>query len=262
MCEDQDASIPTESDLVRVVSFTGSHSAGIQIQKQALGKRVILELGGNACALLEPDWPIEDAVSRICLGAFYQSGQSCVSLQRLYVREELLPLLGELLRQELKKYPAGDPSEKKVRIGPMISEESCQKLWEQIEDAQPRGAQLLVRPERLSANHMTPAILTDIAEEYPLMQEEAFGPVLCLATYQNPEEQLERLMDLRSGLQAGIFSNRIDLAEMAFETLPSGAIMIGDIPSIRRMLLLIGEAPRGLAGKDLIRPIWTLPKKS
>lgn len=216
-----------------VISFTGGEGVGMRIRQSVPLKQVVLELGGDAAVMVEPDWPdLGSAARRIALFGCYQAGQSCISVQRVLVHadiyEEFVPLLTEAV-QELR---TGDPSDSETQVGPMIDERNAVRITDWITDAVGKGATVLAGGGRTRAE-VEPTLLTDVSPDAILAREEAFAPVLTVARYADTDDGFRKVNDSRYGLQAGVFTTRLDVAFRAQLELVVGGVVIGDVPSFR-----------------------------
>ncbi|MGV6820726.1 MAG: aldehyde dehydrogenase family protein [Parvularcula sp.] len=221
----------TEDDRLKLVSFTGSPGVGWDLKAKAGKKPIILELGGNAACIVE-DWDIDDAVERIIFGAFYQSGQSCISVQRVMVNEAHYDQFKEKLVAAAKDLIAGDPRNEDTFVGPIISKKEADRLDGWIKEAVDAGADLLCGGQRTD-NIISATILENVPADAKVNREEAFGPVLVLSSYKDYDEALERADDSDFGLQAGVFTKDLYKAHKAWDRLDVGGVVIGDVPSWR-----------------------------
>lgn len=216
-----------------VISFTGSDGVGEAIRKAAPNKHVVTELGGDAAVIVTRDWPdLKGAAARIGLFGCYQAGQSCVGVQRVLVHSSLIDeFTGELVAV-LESLTQGDPSDPEVQVGPVIDQASADRITAWIDDAVERGAHLLTGG---SANGTTvrPTLLAHVPAEAIIAQNEVFGPVLTLATFETTEEAFESVNSSKYGLQAGVFTTDIHTAFAAHQQLEVGGVIIGDVPTFR-----------------------------
>jgi acyl-CoA reductase-like NAD-dependent aldehyde dehydrogenase len=215
-----------------VVSFTGSSSVGWRLRALAPKKRVSLELGGNAAAIVHSDANLEDAAQRVVTGAFSYAGQSCISLQRALVHRSVFSRVSELVVERTRKVVVGDPLDDETDVGPMITEKDAARVVEWIGEAVAQGARVLAGGTREGAM-VAPTVLADTTASMKVECEELFAPVMTLGAYDTPEEALHRVNDSRFGLQAGIFSNDLSFVMRAFETLEVGALVVNDVPTWR-----------------------------
>jgi len=222
----------TTDDRLKLLSFTGSPEVGWALKAKAGKKRVILELGGNAACIVDADADLEDAVDRIIFGAFYQSGQSCVGVQRIIVHADVYDDFRERLVAKTKKLAVGDPKEETTFIGPMISEKEAARLDDWIHEAVASGGTLLCGGNREGAM-LEATLLEDVSKDQQVCRNEAFGPVAVLSPFTDFNYALAEVNDSVFGLQAGIFTRDIYKAHQAWDTLDVGGVVIGDVPSWR-----------------------------
>ncbi|KZY31963.1 aldehyde dehydrogenase, partial [Oleiphilus sp. HI0043] len=231
-CHREGAGLFTEDERLKLLSFTGSPDVGWALKTKAGKKKVVLELGGNAACVVDQDADIDDAVARIVFGAFYQSGQSCIGVQRVYVHEEIYPLFKDKLLNATRALKMGDPKDPSTFIGPMISEGEAKRLQDWIDEAVEAGAKLLCGGKREGVM-MQASLLESVGKGQKLREEEAFGPVAILERFNDFDAVLEEVNDSKFGLQAGIFTRDLYKANKAWDILEVGGVIIGDVPSWR-----------------------------
>ncbi len=214
------------------LSFTGSAEVGWKLKSLAGKKRVTLELGGNAAAVVHEDAGIGKAVPRCVFGAFYHAGQVCIHLQRIYVHESRFGKFVELFLEQAKKLIVGDPFKSETDIGPMIEEAAAQRAGRRVRDALEAGAKLVLGNRR-EGSFFYPTVLTGTSADMEVVREEIFAPVVVVEKYQDFDEALSYVNHSRYGLQAGVFANDISLINKAFETLEVGGVIVGDVPTYR-----------------------------
>ncbi|MBD3237345.1 MAG: aldehyde dehydrogenase family protein [Candidatus Eisenbacteria bacterium] len=218
---------------IKVFSFTGSAEVGWKIKSQAPEKRITLELGGNAGAIVEPDADIAFAAQRLSLGGFMYAGQICISVQRIFVHEQVAePFLEALVRHAREEIACGDPQDENVVCGPMIDAANADRVADWIARAVEAGGQASL-PSTREGNLLSPAILRDVPREQPISCREAFGPVVVVETYREFEEALTGMNDSDFGLQAAIFTRDVGRVLAAFDTLEVGGIIHNDYPTFR-----------------------------
>jgi len=222
----------TEDDRLKLLSFTGSPGVGWDLKARAGKKPVVLELGGNAAVIVDDDADVDDAIERIVFGAFYQSGQSCIGVQRILVHDSLYDRLRDQLVEKTKALPMGDPKEDQTFIGPMISEKEATRLHGWIESAVASGATLLCGGQREGAM-LEATLLEGVPDGEDVVCQEAFGPVAILSRFSDYDAALAQVNDSVFGLQAGIFTRDLYKAQKAWDTLEVGGVVIGDVPSWR-----------------------------
>jgi acyl-CoA reductase-like NAD-dependent aldehyde dehydrogenase len=254
-CRRDSADLLTEDDRLKLLSFTGSPDVGWKLKARAGKKPVILELGGNAACVVDNDWDLDDAVARVIIGAFYQSGQSCIGVQRLFVHSDVYEAFKEKLLVKTKALKSGDPKDPQTFIGPMISEGEAKRLHGWITDAQERGATLLCGGER-DGNMLQATLMENVPHDCELSAEEAFGPVAILEPFDDYDAVLKRVNDSRFGLQAGIFTRDIYKAQQAWDELEVGGVVIGDVPSWRVDHMPYGGVKDSGLGREGIR--WAM----
>jgi acyl-CoA reductase-like NAD-dependent aldehyde dehydrogenase len=251
-CPRQGAELFTTDDRLKLLSFTGSPEVGWQLKAKAGKKPVVLELGGNAAVVVEPDADLDDAVERILFGAFYQSGQSCIGVQRILLHESIYDEVREKLVAATRKLRSGDPKDPEVFIGPMISEKEAARLDDWVREAVAAGAKLLCGGGREGAM-MEATLLEDVPSDQSVVCQEAFGPVAVLASYRDYEEALAAVNDSIFGLQAGIFTRDLYKAQRAWDVLEVGGVVIGDVPSWRVDHMPYGGVKESGIGREGIR---------
>ena len=251
-CRRDGAQLFTEDDRLKLLSFTGSPDVGWALKAKAGKKPVILELGGNAACVVDKDADIDDAVSRIVFGAFYQSGQSCIGVQRIFVHEDVKQEFSGKLVEAAKELKMGDPKDPETFIGPMISEAEATRLSTWINEALESGATLLCGGER-EGNMLSATLLENVAEGQKIRDEEAFGPVAIVDVFNDFDAVLEAINNSKFGLQAGIFTRDIYKANKAWNTLEVGGVIIGDVPSWRVDHMPYGGVKDSGIGREGVR---------
>jgi len=246
------ADLFTTDDRLKLLSFTGSPGVGWDLKARAGKKPVVLELGGNAAVVVDRDADLEDAVERIVFGAFYQSGQSCIGVQRIFIHADVYDVMRDKLTAATKALKMGDPKDDDVFIGPMISEKEAARLDGWIQSAVSAGATLLCGGRREGA--MLEATLLENADpKQDVVCLEAFGPVAVLAPFDDFEAVLEAVNDSAFGLQAGIFTRDLYKAQRAWDVLEVGGVVIGDVPSWRVDHMPYGGVKDSGLGREGIR---------
>ncbi len=254
-CHRDGADLFTEDERLKLLSFTGSPEVGWALKARAGKKPVVLELGGNAACVVDADADLEDAVERIVFGAFYQSGQSCIGVQRIYGHTTLYDKLKQKLVEKTRALRMGDPRDEETFIGPMISASEAERLEQWVTEATDQGATLLCGGERDGAM-LAPTLLENVPAGCRIADEEAFGPVAILAPFEDFDEVLAQINDSRFGLQAGIFTRDLYKAQQAWDTLDVGGVIIGDVPSWRVDNMPYGGVKDSGLGREGIR--WAI----
>lgn len=251
-CRREGADLFTTDERIKLISFTGSPEVGWELKRKAGKKKVVLELGGNAACLVDADADIDDAISRIIIGAFAQSGQSCISVQRLMIHESLYQEFRARLVAATEALKTGDPKKEETFVGPMISESEAARLEKWIQNAVSRGATIVCGGKREHAL-LQPTILENVAHDLEIYADEAFGPVVVLSSFQNFDKALVEINESQYGLQAGIFTRDIYKAYRAWDTLEVGGVVIGDIPSWRVDNMPYGGVKNSGLGREGVR---------
>lgn len=239
-------------DRVKLLTFTGSADVGWRLKKKAVKKRVVLELGGNAASVIEPDTNFNWAVERNVLGAYNYSGQVCISVQRIYVHRSLYDRFVDEFVKRVKKLKVGDPLDPEVRVGPMINEAAVEKTLEWVEEAEKMGGKVLTGGER-RGKILTPMVIVDVPHRAKVVSEEAFAPLVVIIPYDEFEEAISRVNDSRYGLQAGVFTNDLIKARYAYENLVVGGVVLNDVPSFRVDHMMYGGVKDSGFGREGLR---------
>jgi acyl-CoA reductase-like NAD-dependent aldehyde dehydrogenase len=243
-----------EDDRIKLLSFTGS-AVGWELRARAGKKKVMLELGGNAACIVDGDITgehLNDAVNRMVIGSFYQSGQSCVGVQRVLVHEAIYNEFKQKFVDASKVLKAGDPKDEATFIGPMISEKSAKRLEGWINKAVDGGATLLCGGGR-EGSILQATVLEDVPCDRAIWCREAFGPVAVLKKFNDFDEALKIVNDSPFGLQAGVFTRDLYKAHKAWDELEVGGVIIGDIPSWRVDHMPYGGVKASGLGREGIR---------
>ena len=254
-CHRDGADLFTEDERFKLLSFTGSPVVGWDLKARAGKKKVVLELGGNAACVVDEDADLDDAVERIIFGAFYQSGQSCIGVLRIYGHTKIYDELKQRLVERTKKLKKGDPKNEDTFIGPMISEGEATRLHNWINEAVEKGGSLLCGGSRDGAM-LDPTLLENVPDGCAVVAEEAFGPVAVLEKFSDFDAVLERVNDSVFGLQAGIFTRDLYKAQKAWDVLEVGGVVIGDVPSWRVDNMPYGGVKDSGLGREGIR--WAI----
>src|SRR5262245_23622427 len=246
------ADLFTTDPRLKLLSFTGSPAVGWDLKARAGKKKVVLELGGNAAVIVDADADLTDAVARIVFGAFYQSGQSCIGVQRVIAHEEIYADLRDRLVAATRALKMGDPKDEKTFIGPMISEKEAERLHGWIESARAAGARVLCGGGREGAM-LEATLLENAPRESDVVCQEAFGPVAVLSPFRDFDAALEEVNDSAFGLQAGVFTRDLYKAKRAWDHLEVGGVLIGDVPSWRVDHMPYGGVKDSGLGREGIR---------
>jgi acyl-CoA reductase-like NAD-dependent aldehyde dehydrogenase len=251
-CPREGAAQLTTDDRLKLLSFTGSGEVGWELKAQAGKKKVVLELGGNAACIVDAGADLAKVVPRLAFGAFYQSGQSCISVQRIFAHRSQYADLRAQLVAASTALVAGDPRDEATTLGPLISEKEARRIERWVQEAVAAGATLLCGGTRDGA--MMPAtLLEDVPASLPLCSEEVFGPVAILAPFDEFEEALAAVNASKFGLQAGVFTNDLQHAYRAWDALEVGGVIINDVPSWRVDHMPYGGVKESGLGREGVR---------
>jgi acyl-CoA reductase-like NAD-dependent aldehyde dehydrogenase len=251
-CSRDGADLFTTDERFKLLSFTGSPDVGWALKAKAGKKPVVLELGGNAACIVDHDTDLNDAVERIVFGAYYQSGQSCISVQRVIVHSDIYDKFKQAYIDKVSKLVHGDPLEESTFIGPMIAESEAIRLEQWIKQAVEKGADLLCGGQRNGAM-LQATILENVPDDCDVNSKEAFGPVSVISRFTDFDEALKEVDNSQFGLQAGIFTRDIYKAHKAWNTLEVGGVVIGDVPSWRVDNMPYGGVKESGLGREGIR---------
>lgn len=246
------ADLFTTDERLKLLSFTGSPGVGWDLKARAGKKKVVLELGGNAAVIVDRDADLDDAVERIVFGAFYQSGQSCIGVQRIIVHADIYDNLKKRLVSKTKALVAGNPHDRETFIGPMIDVKEAQRLDNWIREAIEGGAELLCGGKRDGAM-LEATLLEGVDRAATLYREEAFGPVAILSRFTDFDAALDEVNDSKFGLQAGIFTRDLFKALDGWDRLDVGGVIVNDVPSYRVDNMPYGGVKDSGLGREGVR---------
>ncbi len=220
------------SEIPRVISFTGSVAVGKIITKNAGIKKVALELGGNAATFIEKSSDIKEAALKCAAAAFYNSGQVCISLQRIYVQDEVYREFAKLLVEETNKLTIGDPYEKDTFIGPLINQEAINRAKNWVKSAIGEGAKVLCG-NKAEDKVFYPTVMGNVKDDMMIICEEVFAPIVSLIRVKDFDEAVKKINNSPYGLQYSIFTNDLNLTKRAIDEFECGGVVVNDIPTLR-----------------------------
>jgi acyl-CoA reductase-like NAD-dependent aldehyde dehydrogenase len=228
----EDAAVLVTDDRIKLISFTGSVPVGWDIKRRAGKKKVVLELGGNAAAIVHGDADLAYAAERCIFGGFAYAGQTCISVQRILVEQSVYGKFTDFLVEGVKQLKTGNPLDESTDIGPLIRESDAIRTANWIEEAVRAGARLLAGGHR---HHLMvePTILTGTKSDMKVNCQEVFGPVVTVEPYQDFDSALRQVNNSSYGMQAGVFTRDAKLLFQAYEELEVGGVIAGDVPSFR-----------------------------
>jgi len=247
------ASPLVEDPRFKLLSFTGSQ-IGWDLKTRAGHKKVTLELGGNAACIVDADQRprLDHVIERLVFGAFYQSGQSCISVQRIYAHESLYDELKKRLVAAVKGLKAGDPKKKETFLGPMIDEAAAERLHGWIEEARKGGGKVLCGGKR-KGPMLEATLMENVRGDAKVNRQEVFGPFALLAPFKSLDEAIAMTNDSDYGLQAGIFTDSLAHAMRAWNELEQGGVIVNDVPSFRVDNMPYGGVKLSGAGREGVR---------
>ncbi|MFC6237912.1 aldehyde dehydrogenase family protein [Longivirga aurantiaca] len=250
------APLLTNDERLPVVSFTGSETVGFAIQKAVPHKHVTLELGGNAAAVVCPDWSsdtdLDWAATRVATFANYQGGQACVSVQRVLVDTSVWDRFVPQLVAKVEALPTGSPWDDTTVVGPLVNEAAAIRVQAWVDEAVTAGATLLAGGVRDGASY-SPTVLTDVPADAKVSCEEVFGPVLVVQRVDGVDDAFAVVNDSRFGLQTGVFTHDLQVAFRAHRDLEVGGVIVGDVPSYRADQMPYGGVKASGVGREGLR---------
>ena len=220
------------SNIPRVISFTGSVPVGNIITKSAGIKKVSLELGGNAATYISSSADLDLAAARCALGAFVNSGQVCISLQRIYVDASVYDEFASKMASESEKLVVGSPYDENTFMGPLIDDEACERAMKWVQSAIDEGARALLKP-KVDGRMFYPCVMADVRDDMAIVCEEVFAPIVSLVKVDGFDDALPRMNNSPYGLQFSVFTNDLALTQRAISELDAGGIVINDMPTLR-----------------------------
>jgi len=221
-----------EDERVRAITFTGSSDVGWGLRERATRKKVLLELGNTTPVIVQADAEVEEAASKLAANAFSFAGQSCISVQRIYVQQ---PVYDDFVAQfvpKVEELVVGDPGDAETDVGPVIDDEARERILSWIDEARSGGAEVLVGGE-VEGDLIQPTVIANAPPELKVCREEVFGPVCVVNAYESLDEAIELANGTRYGLQAGIFTADIRAALKAARELEFGGVTVNEAPTFR-----------------------------
>ena len=251
-CENALAESMVRDPRIQALSFTGSAAVGWTLKNKAGKKRVALELGGNAAVIIEPDANLQLAAQRCVTGGLSYSGQTCISVQRVYIHHEVYDQFLRHLLEQVRAIPIGDPLNESTVVGPLIDKKAATRVETWIQEAIAQGADCLVGGTRKD-NFIAPTVLANIRPTMKVSCEEVFGPVINVSRYQNYEEALREVNDSPYGLQAGVFTQNVNRIFEAYRQLEVGTVLANEIPTFRADHMPYGGVKDSGLGREGVR---------
>jgi len=220
-----------EDERVKLITFTGSSGVGWKIRERAAKKRVNLELGNATPVVVEADADLEEAAAKLAANAFSFAGQSCISVQRIYVRREALDTFLGAFVPKVEALKVGDPADPETDVGPVIDSSNRERIASWIAEAEAQGATVLAGGEE--GELLRPTVLGDVSPEMKVVCEEVFGPVCTVTPYDSLEEAFALANSTKFGLQAGIFTGSVQTVLRAARELEFGGVVVNEAPTFR-----------------------------
>lgn len=249
---------------IAMITFTGSQEVGWNLRSLiAPGTRIILELGGNAGLVVHDDADLTLAAKAAARGGYVNAGQTCISVQRVYVQEKAYDKFLSTFVDLVKNLRCGDPLDESVDVGPMIDPGSVDKTISWIDEAVKGGAKLLAGGKKQANNVLEPTVLSETAATLSVVCQEVFGPVVAVMKYKDIDEAITLMNDSRYGLQAGVFTQNLEVAFKAARQIDAGGVMVNDAPTFRADHMPYGgrkESGVGLEGVKYAIAEMTQPK--
>jgi acyl-CoA reductase-like NAD-dependent aldehyde dehydrogenase len=221
-----------EDERVKALTFTGSGAVGWKLAERAPKKRVKLELGNATPVIIAEDADIDTAAQAMAANAFSFAGQSCISVQRIYVEATAYDRFLERFLPRVEELRLGDPADEETDVGPVIDEDARERILEWIKEARAGGARVLTGGE-LDGELIRPTVIADADPELKVSCEEVFGPVCTVNSVGSLDEAIELANGTRYGLQAGIFTTKLETALRAAQELEFGGVIVNEAPTFR-----------------------------
>jgi acyl-CoA reductase-like NAD-dependent aldehyde dehydrogenase len=237
---------------INMITFTGSPSVGIDIRNKAGLKRVTLELGSNAAVIIDKGVDIDKIIPRCVTGAFSFQGQVCISLQRIYIHENMYDSFVGKFVAETKKLKLGDPHDPSTNVSALIHPKENERVLEWIQEAQNGGARI-VAGGSVEGSILQPTVLIDVKPTLKVSCQEVFGPVVIIEKFSSIDQVIEMVNDSRYGLQAGVYTDNIHTALNVAEKLHVGGVIINDIPTFRVDNMPYGGVKESGMGREGIK---------
>lgn len=250
---------------IALVSFTGSPEVGWNLRREIHpGTRIALELGGNAGVVVHDDADLELAARAACRGGYAHSGQTCISVQRVYVQAKVYDKFVKIFTDMVNALKVGDPLDDSTDMGPLIDRESCTKTIDWLNSAVKDGAKVLTGGKSTEKNNLVdPIVLADTKPEMLVVCKEVFGPIVSVMKYETIDDAIEAMNDSRFGIQAGVFTKDLEVAFKLAREIDAGGVIVNDAPTYRADHIPYGgrkESGVGLEGVRFALHEMTQPK--
>jgi acyl-CoA reductase-like NAD-dependent aldehyde dehydrogenase len=242
-------------DRFKLLTFTGSPSVGWRMKERAGKKKVVLELGGNAGVIVDKSADLDWAVKRCLVGAFAYAGQVCISVQRMFVHEDVWDAFMAKFVEGAKALKVGDPLDPQTDVGPMVDENAASRTQRWVDEALAAGGKALLGG-RADGNFFPPTILTDVPMTAQVCSNEAFAPLVVAFPFRDIEEAIRQVNDSMFGLQTGVFTNDLGAAWRSFNELEVGGVIVNDVPTYRTDHMPYGGVKDSGLGREGLR--WAI----
>jgi acyl-CoA reductase-like NAD-dependent aldehyde dehydrogenase len=237
---------------IKKISFTGSSPVGWKLKGLDPRKHATLELGGNAGVIVHSDADLDHAAERLAFGGYYQAGQSCIAVQRIFAHAPVYDDFVARLVKQVEGLKVGDPMDPETEVGPLIDDSALDKVSGMVDDAVSQGATVLVGGERRDPFYL-PTILSNVREDMQVCREEIFGPVTTIDRYETFEEALDKMNATAFGLQAGVFTRDVERAMLAHREIRAGGIILNDVSAFRADQMPYGGSKESGYGREGLR---------
>ena len=251
-CANEVAGQMVRDERIKKLTFTGSAEVGWRLKAEVPRKKVTLELGGNAAVVIHHDADLEAAARRCVQGGFGYAGQSCISVQRIYLHEQIAGKFLERFIEGVRDLKVGDPMDERTDVGPMIAREAAERAEAWVGEAVRAGASVLTGGGR-EGSMLRPTVLANVTTGMKVSCEEVFAPVVVVERYDDFGSALARVNDTRYGLQVGVWTSDLRRVFTAYEGLEVGGVVINDIPTYRAEHMPYGGVKDSGAGREGVR---------
>jgi glyceraldehyde-3-phosphate dehydrogenase (NADP+) len=241
-----------EDDRIKLLTFTGSPAVGWGLKARAGRKRVTLELGGNAAVIVHGDADVAYAAERIAWGGFTNAGQTCISVQRVFVHDDVHDEFVADLVRRVDALKVGDPLDEDTDVGPVIDTSNAERIEEWLDEAKAAGATVLAGGDRENGV-WRPTILADVSEDLRVSCEEVFAPLLVLTRYSDVDEAIDAAGRSDFGLQGGLFTHDTRVIASAFDRIDVGGLMVNDVSTFRIDHMPYGGVKSSGTGREGLR---------
>jgi acyl-CoA reductase-like NAD-dependent aldehyde dehydrogenase len=242
-------------DRFKLLTFTGSPSVGWRMKERAGKKRVVLELGGNAGVIVDKSADIDWAVKRCLAGAFAYAGQVCISVQRMFIHEDIWDTFMPKLVEGARALKVGDPLDPETDVGPMVDQNAASRTQRWVDEALAVGGKALLGG-KADGTYFPPTILTDVPVSAAVCSNEAFAPLVVAFKFRDFDDAIRRVNDSMFGLQTGVFTNDLGAAWQSFNELEVGGVIVNDVPTYRTDHMPYGGVKDSGLGREGLR--WAI----